>query len=572
MVRLAGLVFFLALVQASATRTHYNGFMKAAAEQATQQKYTLSAGEQAAPQPMFTKETMPAVAPTLQCVISLSIQYFVIYTMLALIRTANQFTGHTLLGFQKIMETAATTVTYAPMLSVLFLGVRMRAIQLSQGQTEKYQLPQPWVQQAMYTCTYAVLAQVILVLMMPVFTGEWDVKCDEDGNLDTSSMQGGGIMAVCLSVVRYIVMAALYGGFIVICYGAFVMKAPKEIWGEEGAPPVSPAVACTMNLATQFFLVYLGVALVKTAQELSGASPFLTKMGGLLTLAKFTVNFAPMLCILFIGARMRALQMDPKNGNPQKWAQNCFYMCAYSVMIQTLLVIFMPFLVNCECKQGASEGDVVFEMESPMVGNIVMAIRWICLLALYGGFTAVIYSVFVIEHPTDVSLTPPISPAMQCVMNLTVQYFFIYLCLWICITAQQIMGDAPIWDKAIAIFDAGRATVMFAPMLSMLFIGTRMRALQLTKATDGTIPPTAGPQGWAQDGMFLSTWSVLVQVIMSILVPCLTGAKPEMDEDGNLKTPEGSSVYIAYFCDGVKYCCLSQCMVVRSLLCMQCTP
>merc|ERR1719158_2626725 len=138
-----------------------------------QQKHTLSADMQdGGPTPMFTKETMPAVAPTLQCVISLSIQYFVIYTLLAIVRTANQFTGHSMLGLQKIMETAATTVTYAPMLSVLFLGVRMRAIQLSQGQTEKYKLPQPWVQQAMFIATYAVLGQVILVLMMPCFTGE----------------------------------------------------------------------------------------------------------------------------------------------------------------------------------------------------------------------------------------------------------------------------------------------------------------------------------------------------------------------------------------------------------------
>jgi len=558
MMRVAVIVFLLTLQKASATRAHSAGFMKAGTSM-VQQKHRMSIDmEDAAdePTPMFTKETMPAVAPTLQCVISLSIQYFVVYTLLAIIRTANQFTGHSMLGIQKIMETAATTVTYAPMLSVLFLGVRMRAIQLSQGQTEKYQLPQPWVQQAMYTCTYAVLAQVVLVLMMPVFTGEWDVKCDEDGNLDMSKMQTGGIMGTVVSVVRYIVMAALYGGFIVICYGAFVMKGPKEIWGEEGAPPVSPAVACTMNLATQFFVVYLGVALIKTTIELGGASPFLVKMQGLFTLAKFTVNFAPMLCILFIGARMRALQMDPKHGNPQKWAQNCFYMCAYSVMIQTLLVIIMPLVVNCECKQGSSEGDVVFEMENPTIGIIIMAIRWICLLALYGGFTAVIYSVFVIEHPTDVSLTPPISPAMSCVMNLTVQYFFIYLCLWICITCQQILGDNPIWDKAIAIFDAGRATVMFAPMLSMLFIGTRMRALQLTKATDGTIPPTAGPQGWAQDGMFLSTWSCLVQVIMAILVPILTGSTPEMDEDGNLKTPEGAGKIMGIICDLIKYLCL----------------
>jgi hypothetical protein len=225
-------------------------------------------------------------------------------------------------------------------------------------------------------------------------------------------------------------------------------------------------------------------------------------------------------------------------------------------MVQTILVLVMPFCSTCEVKQGASEGDVVFEMENPTVGMIVMAVRWVCLLALYGGFTAVIVSVFIIEHPTDVSLTPPISPAMQCVMNLTVQYFFIYLLLWISITAQQIMGDAPIWDTAIGILDAARATVMFAPMLSILFVGTRMRALQLTKATDGTIPPTAGPQGWAQDAMFLCTWSVLVQVIMAICVPLLTGAKPEMDEDGNLKTPEGSGKILGAICDIIKYLCL----------------
>merc|ERR1719486_1044855 len=129
-------------------------------------------------------------------------------------------------------------------------------------------------------------------------------------------------------------------------------------------------------------------------------------------------------------------------------------------------------------------------------------------------------------------------------MNLSVQYFTIYLMLFICITLKQFTG-LPCLTAAIGIFDAGRATVMFAPMLSILFISTRMRALQLAKATDGTIPPTAGPQGWAQDGMFLSTWSCLVQVIMAILVPILTGSTPEMDEDGNLKTPEGAGKIMA---------------------------
>merc|ERR1719163_2047455 len=358
-----------------------------------------------------------------------------------------------------------------------------------------------------------------------------------------TKMQSGGMMGMIISAVRYILMAMLYGGFIVICYAAFVMKGPKEIWGEEGAPPVAPAVACTMNLATQFFLVYLAVAVVKTTVELGGPSPFLTKLSGLLTLAKFTVNFAPMLCILFIGARMRALQMDPKHGNPQKWAQNCFFMCTYSVMAQTLLVILLPFCVTCEAKKGASEGDVTFEMENATLAVVMTVVRYVLLLALYGGFTAVIVSVFIIEHPTDVSLTPPISPAMQCVMNLTVQYFTIFLAYFVCVTITQFSPELTFVKTLIPVFQGAKNTVLFAPMLSMLFIGARMRALQLTKAADGTIPPSAGPQAWAQEGMFLATWSVLIQVIMTIVVPLAVGCEPEFDESHQLKTPKVNNVY-----------------------------
>merc|ERR1719473_109625 len=120
---------------------------------------------------------------------NLAIQYFAIYTLLAIIRTVNNFTDGSQIGLQRILETATTTVTYAPMLAVLFIGIRMRAIQLTQGETEKYKLPQPWVQQAMYVATFAVLAQVCLVVLMPIFTGEANLKVDAEGNLDRSAMK-----------------------------------------------------------------------------------------------------------------------------------------------------------------------------------------------------------------------------------------------------------------------------------------------------------------------------------------------------------------------------------------------
>merc|ERR1719171_2768560 len=98
---------------------------------------------------------------------------------------------------------------------------------------------------------------------------------------------------------------------------------------------------------------------------------------------------------------MRALQIDPINGNPQKWAQNCFFMCAYAVLVQLLAI---PIVLDGKLKAGATEGDVTFELSNPTV---------------YMGLQAVRYT------------------AMQCVMNLTIQFFFVYLMLWVSITVKQ---------------------------------------------------------------------------------------------------------------------------------------
>jgi len=521
--------------------------------------------------PMFTKETMPEVSPTLKCVLNLTLQYFVIYTALFIVRTVNQLREEKMTGLQQMLETACTTVTYAPMLSVLFVGTRMRAIQLAQGQTEKYGLPQWWVQDAMYSCSCAVFAQVVLVMLIPVVTGDVAAKTDEDGNLDMSGSAAGGVVAATLSALRYLIMLGLYGGFTAVIIGCFMMEGPEEIW-HGNQPPVSPALFSTILCTATFFSVYLLVAITKTAVELRGNSEFLEKMGSVLTLAKFTVNFAPMLSILFIGARIRALQMDPKNGNPQRWAQLCFYLCTASLIVQTGMVVLMPLVLKCEVKKGSCEGDVEFKVENDGVGAFLIALRYLALLSMYGGFTAVVASVFLITHPTDPALTPPLSTAMLCTMNLSVQFFGVYLGLFICNTVKQYMQSSTV-DKLMMIFEAGQKTVMFAPMLSILFWATRMRALQLAKAEDGTIPPTAGPPVWAQDCMYLCTWSVLIQLVLAMVVAALGDEKVEMDENGTVKPPQNANKVMVSIFEAIRYFSLlsmygGSCAVMTSMFLM----
>merc|ERR1719399_261087 len=180
-----------------------------------------------------------------------------------------------------------------------------------------------------------------------------------------------------------------------------------------------------MILASMYFLVSDGIQFAKTFQSFSGVDS--SKVKYALDGAVLTMFFAPMLSVLFIAARMRALQMDPVNGAPQKWAQNCFFMCTYALMAQTILCVAIPVVLNGKAKKGKVEGDMEYEVNNMVPGIIMTIVRFCITLCIYVGFSCVIYSIFVIEHPAGPEYTPPISVTMQCVINLTVQFFTVYL-------------------------------------------------------------------------------------------------------------------------------------------------
>merc|ERR1719321_996760 len=123
-------------------------------------------------------------------------------------------------------------------------------------------------------------------------------------------------------------MIFLYVGVVSIVYGAIVFKPPAGTWLGNEIPPPAPAVACTFILSGTFFVIYAFVQFSRTWTQFTGSK--FTKFENAMMISTNAMNFAPMLSVLFIGARMRALQMDPVNGAPQKWAQTCFYMCTYA--------------------------------------------------------------------------------------------------------------------------------------------------------------------------------------------------------------------------------------------------
>jgi len=481
--------------------------------------------------------TSQGVTVAMQCVISLTIQFMIVYTALAICRMAADSFGlkYDNVPIQKILQTATLTVAFAPMLAILFLAYRMRVNQLTKNKGD----PPDWAKVCMFFCTYAVLLMTLCVCVIPLFTGEVMGVDPKTGQIPEDAepfkMQA---LAIAFTALKYIILLMLYVGALGVVYAICTFEPPKGMWPEGKKFPVAPAVQCTMILACQYFIVYGGMQIARTWTQFTGiAANFTSKVENALMTATASMNFAPMLAVLFIGARMRALNMDPVNGNPQKWAQNCFFMCTYALLAQTCFSVAVPLVLQGEVKTGKCEGDMEYTVENKMFGTILAIGRYVMMICLYIGAGCVIYSIFTITHPKGPEYTIPISPTMQCVINLTFQFFFVYIWIWAAITVKEFTGFE--WALLTQTMENCKGVVMFCPMLAILFVGTRMRALMLTDSK-------GSPQGWCQDGMYMATWSLLIQFVMVLVTPCATGVPAHVDEDGNIKwEPENP---ILFYC------------------------
>merc|ERR1719326_1610526 len=152
--------------------------------------------------------------------------------------------------------------------------------------------------------------------------------------------------------------------------------------------------------------------------------------------------------------------------------------------------------------------EYVFEVPEPTIGYILMALRYLSMLGFYGGVVGVAYSIFVFESPEGPEHTLPVSPTVRCVVNLTCQFFFVYLLQTIMLTVSEVSSGAVPLEKnrMFAALEAAKATLAFAPMLSILFVTTRMYALLITDNK-------GAPQKWVQDGMYMSTWALLISFL-----------------------------------------------------------
>jgi len=466
---------------------------------------------------------LPEIFPvptTSRCIVIMCCQYMLIYAALAVCRTYHELTGTAKGKVEAGLKSAAQTLTYGPMLCVLFIACRMRVEFLSDGKDQ----PQMWVQNCMYALTFAVLASTLLVLVMPLVSGKplalKEGTCDLEKMEEVEGESKSAFYA--LTAARYLILLGLYGGLggVIVGICTYMPPGAKDL---SKLPAPAPAVMCTMILAVVFFSTQLIIALCNSYTEFTAIE--FPKVVGLMRAAATTVEFAPMLAILFLAARMRALQHDSQ---PQAYAQNCMYYATMSMCLTTALAIAIPLALGGTMKTNPVTKENTFEVPNPVLGYFLVALRFCCMLGFYGGAVGVMHSIFTFEAPAGPQATLPVSPTVQCVVNLTCQFFFVYLLMTIMTTVSEISGGAIPMEKwkLFAAVDSTKATLAFAPMLSILFVTTRMYALLLTDNK-------GAPQAWVQDGMFMSTWALMMSALMCLCTG-LVMDKVETDEDGNV--------------------------------------
>jgi len=459
-------------------------------------------------EPTYWETDGGSLGSVLKSIIAVVCTYFFIYALLACVRTGNELKRNQIgpSPFEKVLEIAATHCVYfAPMLCVVFFTVTKRADTLSAGSSREYELPDDWIQVAIGTCAVAFVVQTVAFLY-----AEWTAYKVEVGGEVAQTANFWRAVNNIATCIMYIALACTI-------IGVLTMEEPEEVKESVGRTPVRTCTVCTLILAVVYFAVYLVLHLFRNQEHANNARGSPTSSFGLevMRLAATAMNFAPMLCLLFIGTQIAAdWAYVTLPGSVTNW----MYICSVSVLVQVGLTIVAPYLAEAEVQVVGPRGEVDFVTRRHDVFVCLSVLRWLAMIFMYLGVLIVCASLW--DSDTVPSMTHPL-------YRFTFLYFLTYFFLWGAITARQLMQGGCL--DIIRALSIAKEVVVFCPMMAALYLGSFVRAHTMTN-----VYGVAGqPQNYVQDCMVFTVITIVIQMILIIFASCccsqsVDGEKPRV--------------------------------------------
>merc|ERR1719160_88100 len=130
-----------------------------------------------------------------------------------------------------------------------------------------------------------------------------------------------------------------------------------EVLGGGGQHAVPTALKCVINLTCQYMGIYTALAILRVVADFQGVNAKKWTVYEALEQATLTVNYAPMLAIMFLACRMRVTWLTQGKGNPPIWVQSWMYAATYSVLALTLIALCVPLFTGEKVKFN-EQGDI----------------------------------------------------------------------------------------------------------------------------------------------------------------------------------------------------------------------
>jgi len=321
--------------------------------------------------PQGTSEVSTAIL----CTVFLAILYFSVFFLLWL----SNMMGAEGEALRAAARQALFPIRKAPMLSVLFLASRMRALHLD----PPYGMPPHFQQVSFVVICIALFLETLAALVIGA-TGE-----EQAGHYGMPSYKSSELSHSCMHLFAFIV----YCGLIPVVYGMSVMTGADGL----ASHPLSSTTSAVLQLAALYFVVHILQWCTFVWEDLTDTSFPDTK--AIVLAADVSVRLCPLISILFIACRLRALQLSHQLGSPQIWAQQAMFMSVFAMLVQMLSCIILPILLG---SPAAVDGDgcADWDVKPLLLAYVVTVMKYIALFCLHGGAIMVSIAIFTMSPDT----------------------------------------------------------------------------------------------------------------------------------------------------------------------------